>query len=298
MKNALPVYHVISLSLALLTLAFSNSSFAQGLPATDLWLAKIENGVPVDPVKINQGSGYNNQPHFSDDGSVIYYTREMAGDDSVQTDIATYDTRSSKTRMVNSTPESEYSPTPIPGRHAVSVIQANLDQKQYLYSIDIASGKMELLIPDVEPVGYHVWVDDREVAMFVLGDSFTLQTARLGTPGSKLIADNIGRSLRKHPASGEILFVDKNSEPWKIVAYNPETASTRIVMPLFPGNEDFTIDAKGSYWTGNGSKLYQRKPTDERWQLVSDFSNAGVGKISRLAINLQSGQIALVSDRQ
>lgn len=296
MNKALPFHRVIPLGLSLVAMAFSGSTFAQGLPATDLWLAKIENGIPATPVKISQRGGYNNQPHFSDNGSVVYYTREMPGDANAQTDIAAYDTNTSKTSMVNKTLESEYSPTPIPGRNAVSVIQADLNQKQYLYAIDIASGKMELLLPDVEPVGYHVWVNDQEVAMFILGDSFTLQTARLGTPGTTQIADNIGRSLRQHPDSGEILFVDKNSEPWKISAYNPETARTRIVMPLFPGNEDFTIDAEGTYWTGNGSKLYQRRPTDKRWQLVTDYGNAGVGKISRLAINLQSGQIALVSD--
>jgi len=296
MNKALLLHRFIPLGLSLVYMAFSGSTFAQGLPATDLWLAKIENGIPGAPVKISQRSGYNNQPHFSDDGSVVYYTRELPGDTEAQTDIAAYDTNTSKTRMVNNTLESEYSPTPIPGRNAVSVIQADLNQKQYLYAIDIASGEMELLLPDVEPVGYHVWVNDQEVAMFILGDSFTLQTARPGTPGATQIADNIGRSLRLHPDSGEILFVHKNSEPWNIAAFNPETASTRIVMPLFPGNEDFTIDANGTYWTGNGSKLYQRKPTDTRWQLVTDYSSAGVGKISRLAINLQSGQFALVSD--
>lgn len=296
MKKTLSFHHVIPLGLALLAMALSSSTLAQGLPATDLWLAKIENGVPVKPVKISQRNGYNNQPHFSDNGSVVYYTREMPGGDNAQTDIAAYDTNTSRTTMVNNTLESEYSPTPIPGRHAVSVIQADLNQKQYLYAIDIVSGNMQLLLPDVEPVGYHVWVNDRQVAMFILGDSFTLQIASLDTPGASQIADNIGRSLRLHPATGEILFVDKNSEPWKIAAYKPETAGTRIVMPLFPGNEDFTIDAQGTYWTGNGSKLYQRKPTDKRWQLVADYSNAGVGKISRLAINLKAGQIALVSD--
>jgi hypothetical protein len=296
MKTNLPFHHILPLGLTIIGVAFSGSSLAQGLPATDLWLTKIEKGVPVSPLKISPQHGYNNQPHFSDDGSVVFYTREMPGNDSAQTDIAAYDTKTSKTRMVNNTPESEYSPTPIPGRNAVSVIQADLKQKQYLYAIDVATGSMELLLPDVEPVGYHVWVNEREVAMFILGDSFTLQTARLGTAGTKQIADNIGRSLRKHPESGEILFVDKNTEPWKIAAYSPETKATRMVMPLFPGNEDFTIDSNGTYWTGNGSKLYQRRPTDSRWLLVADFSNAGVEKISRLAINLQSGQMALVSD--
>lgn len=289
----------ILLSLTLFAMTITGNTFAQGLPATDLWLVKIENGVPGhQPIKINEGDGYNNQPHFSENGLVIYYTREMPAEDSnAQTDIAAFDTATSTTRMVNNTPESEYSPTPIPSREALSVIQADLNQKQYLYAIDIGSGDMELLLPDVEPVGYHAWVNDQEVAMFILGDSFTLQTARLNTAGTALIADNIGRTLRKHPETGEILFVDKNSEPWQIAAFNPETTDIRAVMPLFPASEDFTIDANGTYWTGNGSKLYRRTPTRQGWELMADYSESGIRRISRLAINLQSGQIALVSDR-
>ncbi len=294
-----PTLHLaITMVLALFSMTFFSNAFAQGLPATDLWLAKIENGVPGEPVRISQGDGYNNQPHFSENGSIIYYTREMPVENAdAQTDIAAFDTNTSITTMVNNTPESEYSPTPVPGRNALSVIQADLNQKQYLYAIDIDSGDMELLLPDVEPVGYHAWFNDQEVAMFILGDSFTLQTARLNTAGTTLVADNIGRSLRRHPLSGEILFVDKNSNPWQIAAFNPETTTIRVVMPLFPTSEDFTIDANGTYWTGNGSKLYRRSEADISWELMADYSAVGIDRISRLAINLQSGQIALVSDR-
>jgi len=287
----------ISSCLTMLAMTVTCNTFAQALPATDLWLAKIENGVPGQPVKISQGNGYNNQPHFSENGSIIYYTREMPGDETtVQTDIAAFDTKTSITTMVNHTPESEYSPTPIPGRAAVSVIQTDLDQKQYLWAIDVENGDMELLVPDVEPVGYHAWVNDQEVAMFILGDSFTLQTARLNSPGTTLVADNIGRSIRRHPETNEILFVDKNREPWQIAAFDPEADIKRDVMPLFPASEDFSIDASGTYWTGNGSRLYKRSPDDSRWELMADYKNLGIDHISRLAINLKSNQIALVSD--
>jgi hypothetical protein len=283
---------------ALLAMVISTSGMAQGLPATDLWLADIVDGVPGQPVRINETGGYNNQPHFSADGSVVYYTREMPAEDgAAQTDIAAYDIATSTTRMVNHTAASEYSPTPIPGRNALSVIQMDLDQKQYLYAIDIATGDMEVLFPDLEPVGYHAWINDREAAMFILGDTFTLQTATLGTPGATVIAENIGRSIRRHPQTGEVLFVDKNAEPWQIAAFDPETGLTRAVMPLFPGNEDFTIDANGVFWTGNGSSLYKRSPGDARWQLMADYSNAGVGRITRLATDPQCNRIAMVGVR-
>ena len=287
---------LLSFSLAMLAATFAGKLFAQELPGTDIWLAKITNGLPTEPVKINTGNSYNNQPHFSKDGSVIYYTREMTGGEAAQTDIAAFNIKTSITTMVNNTSESEYSPTPISGRNALSVIQVEADQKQRLWAIDVATGKMDLLLADVELVGYHAWINKSEVAMFILGDSFTLQTARLDAKGSKLIADNIGRSIRKHPQTGEILFVDKNREPWQIAAFDSKTTQVRGVMPLFPASEDFTIDASGNYWSGNGSKLYKRSPGDSRWELMADLKTFGINHISRLAINLKNKQIALVSD--
>ena len=287
-----------SVGLLLIAIVFGNTTQAQGLPETDVWLVKIEQGITDKPLKISDGSGYNNQPHFSADGSVVYYTREMPGDEEVtQTDVAAFHTGTSTTTMVSQTAESEYSPTPIPGRNAVSVIQAESDQKQRLWAIDVRSGEMELLLPHVEPVGYHAWVNDFEVAMFILGDSFTLQTASIENNDTKLVADNIGRSIRKHPSTGEVLFVDKTREPWQIAAYNHKTHALRGVMPLFPGSEDFTIDTNGDYWTGNGSKLYRRSAGDRRWELVADFGGFGLGNISRLAIHPDKQQIALVAEQ-
>jgi len=155
---------------------------------------------------------------------------------------------------------------------------------------------MHCLSSRLRLISYHAWINDSEVAMFILGDSFTLQTASLDNKHTSLVADNIGRSIRKHPQTGEILFVDKNREPWQIAAFDPETTKVRGVMPLFPASEDFTIDASGNYWSGNGSKLYKRSPGDSRWGLMADFNTFGINHISRLAINLNSGQIALVSN--
>ena len=69
------------------------------------------------------------------------------------------------------------------------------------------------------------------------------------------------------------------------------------VIPLFPASEDFTVDANGDFWTGNGSRLYKRSPGQDRWELMADYSLLGISHISRLAINLNSMQIAIVSDR-
>ena len=71
---------LLSLSLAMFVATFAGNLSAQKLPGTDIWLARLVNGVPVEPVKINTGSGYNNQPHFSEDGSVSTNAQPVTAD--------------------------------------------------------------------------------------------------------------------------------------------------------------------------------------------------------------------------
>jgi hypothetical protein len=284
---------------ALFSICMCANSLAQDLPQTDIWLADINQGTTGNPVKINPTTGYNNQPHFSVDGSIIYFTREMPDSQKgAQTDIAAYSIGDGQTRMVNSGDQSEYSPTPIPGKNALSVIEVEPDQKQRLWSIDIDNGDTTLLLPGVEPVGYHAWINDSSVAMFILGEPFTLQTAEIGVGNATIVAENIGRTIRRHPLTGEILYVDKTSEPWEIAALNVDTGFKRMIMPLFHQGEDFTIDGNGTYWTGKGNKLYSRLPGDEDWTLVADFSMSGIGNITRLATDPASSKIAIVSDHE
>lgn len=53
----------------------------------------------------------------------------------------------------------------------------------------------------------------------------------------------------------------------------------------------------GAYWTGNGNSLYRRAPDGKRWELMADYSNASVGRFTRLAIDPECSRIAPVSDR-
>ena len=50
-------------------------------------------------------------------------------------------------------------------------------------------------MPNVEPVGYHTWIDPKTTAVFILGESFSLHLAKVGDDPSLFLADNIGRAL-------------------------------------------------------------------------------------------------------
>lgn len=148
---------------------------------------------------------------------------------------------------------------------------------------------------NAEPVGYHSWFNPHSVAMFILGDSLTLHTASLGEEAARQLADNIGRTLRKHPLTGQVLFVDKTQQPWKIAILDPQSGAIGEVMQLFPGVEDFEVGPAGRFWTGNGARLYRSNAANNAWELAADLSEFGISNITRLGVSPDDRQLALVS---
>ena len=92
------------------------------------------------------------------------------------TSTATTSPRARSTRVTN-TPESEYSPTVTPDGAHISVIRVEADGTQRLWRFTLDGRSPELVLTDVKPVGYHAWVDDHTLALFVLGSPATLQLA-------------------------------------------------------------------------------------------------------------------------
>src|SRR2546423_8892325 len=115
--------------------------------------------------KITDFAGYNNQPFFMPDGQSILYTSIR----NKQEDIYRYDLRTSATAQVTNTPESEYSPTLMPDRKNISVVRVEADGTQRLWRFPLEGGAPSLIIENIKPVGYHLWIDDHMLALFVLG---------------------------------------------------------------------------------------------------------------------------------
>lgn len=274
--------------------ALAHTAHGQALPDSSVWLLDITGDKPGTPLRISPETGYHNQPMFSADGRSVFFTSEQPGG---QTDILRYAVAEARLHTVHQSPDSDYSPTPIPNQEAISVVRVEApDARQRLWRIPLDGAAPGVLLPDVEPVGYHTWLDGQTVALFILGETFDLHIAVIGRPGSTRAFANIGRTLRRHPDSGEVLFVNKNIEPWAIAALNPGTGSSRNVMPLFPGIEDFEVDSEGRYWMGSGSKLY-RSNLGHGWALVADLGGWGIRGITRISVHLDGRKLALCSIR-
>ena len=282
MKSLIPVA---------ITLLFPLTLAAQDeIPGYEIFIADLSSETKV-PVNITNRPGYDNQPSFSVDGTQLYYTR-METDS--QTDIWVYNLKSGQNARLTETPESEYSPTPVPDKQALSMVRVEADLKQRLWQLNLEDGDFQLLLSDLEPVGYHAWIASDSVALFLLPEPFSLVVASINGD-SKTIAEHIGRSLHLNPASEALLFVDQSQTPWQIMSADLVSNEHVQLAELFPAQEDFTVSRSGTLWTGLDSKLYKRAPGADDWQLVADYADHGISGITRIAVSTDERLVALVS---
>jgi hypothetical protein len=268
-------------------------------PATDIFLLDLGTGSGGklklgQPLKISTWAGYNNQPSFLPDGRGILYTSIR----DKQADIYRYDLRASSTTQVTNTPESEYSPTLMLDGKSISVVRVEADGTQRLWKFPLAGGSPALVLEKIKPVGYHLWIDQDTLALFVLGKPNTLQLVDLRTGKAEWVADNPGRILRRVPHQNKFSFVHKVSDQeWLIKTFDLKTRSVATFIKTFPGAEDYAWTPAGVLLMANGSKLFARKESDWAWVELADLSSAGLKNITRIAVSPKGDRIAVVARR-
>lgn len=267
-------------------------------PGTEIYLVDLTvsggNLTAAAPKNITQRKGYDNQPYFTPDGQQILYTSFRE----IQTDIYRYNIASGKQDRITSTPESEFSPTVMPDRTNMSVVRVEPGQVQRLWRFSLTGGKPELLLEEIQPVGYHAWVDDTILGLFVLGNPNTLQIADVSSGASTVVTKSIGRSIHHIPGGNEISFTQKVAEEWFIKGFDVESGETKPITKALPSQEhDYAWMPDRTLLMADGSKLYKQKPgTDKDWVLVADFASNGIKGITRIGVSPDGKRIAFVAD--
>jgi hypothetical protein len=275
----------------LLTLAYAAPVVAQ--PSSDIFLADlaVRDGVVRvgSPANVTSRPGYDNQPHFLPDGSGLLYT--SIGPDG-QADIFRYDIASRVASRVTSTPESEYSPTPLEGG-GFAVVRVELDSVQRLWRFG-ASGEATLLLPDVEPVGYFAWADAHRVAMFVLGSPPKLKLVDTRSGEVRRLAEDIGRTVQKVPGRAAVSFIQRvEGGRAFVVEMDANTGRLRNIVEARRDGDFHAWTPDGILLMSEGTKLFQWHPAQRRWRELLDLSPRGLA-ITRIAVSPQGDRIALV----
>jgi hypothetical protein len=244
---------------------------------------------------ITQREGYDNQPFFTSEGQSLLYTSIREDN---QADIYRYDIADSSISKITFTPESEYSPTVMPDGKHFSVVRVEADSTQRLWKFPLAGGEPILVLPDVKPVGYHAWADEKTVMLFVLGNPPTLRLADTRTGKAEIIIENIGRSLHKTPKREAISFVHKTSETeWHIKQLDLKKREATLLTKTLSGREDYAWAPGGILLMANEAQLYKFEPQkDNDWQAIANFASAGLKTITRLAVSPKGNRLAFVAN--
>ena len=235
--------------------------------------------------KFNQ-SGYNNQPSFFN-GREIYFSTNMYND--TITEIARMDLNSKRLYRVTETVEAEFSPTLSPDPDFFSTVRIERngrDQSLWLYPVDRSSYGRRLL-EKIDNVGYHLWLSEYDVALFLVTNPVSLALANVNSGEYRIVLENIGRCMRLSQ-NGEIIFVHKlSSINWYLKSYDPDLGKIRIIAETLPGKEDFEILPDGSIIMGSGAHLFRYVDfgVNAQWTKIDDFSSLGIDNITRMALS-------------
>ncbi|HEX6941841.1 MAG TPA: hypothetical protein VF128_02870 [Gemmatimonadaceae bacterium] len=239
--------------------------------------------------------GYDNQPNWSRDGRTLFFTSVREGE---QADIYRVDPsgKSEAVRVTLTSPESEYSATPMPKQNAISVIRVEKDSTQRLWSVPLDGSAGAPVLERIKPVGYHTWANDTLLALFVLGSPNTLQLASTKSGRGDTIVTGIGRSLHT-TRDGQVSFVHKvSNDEWWLTLLDPKTKQQRRLVRMPDRVEDYAWTPDGLVLAGQGSVL---KSFDPRrggdWETVADLAAHGLTGITRLSVSPRGNVVAVVA---
>ena len=255
-------------------------------PGTDIYLVPMTGGLAVAERR-EASAGVRRtrlrQPaDLQPDGARILFA---ANHDGKQTDVYVFDRASGRVSQLTRTPENENSPTPLPAGigepGGFSVVQSEMrppDAKpgpiQRLWRFNASGASPQLILADINPVGYHAWVDADRLALFVLGQPNSLQLASVKTGKGEVAANGIGRSLHRIPGTRLVSFVHQEaSKGFFIKQIDIDSKKIDTLTRVVEGNTErdmaWTPDGKTILMSG-GTKVFSWTRGGSAWTEVFD----------------------------
>ena len=183
----------------------------------------------------------------------------------------------------------------MPDQKFISCILQRKNGKQDLVKYPINGGEPIILIDNLK-VGYHAWMDNNSLLLFVLEDTSTngLHYYNLVTKENKKLATDIGRSLQRVPGKPAVSFIKKTPGEWLIREYDAITKKIITIMPALHNHEFIAWTKKDLALMSDGNDIYFAKQGNNNWKKVKMNSTIPLKNISRIAINEQNNKLVVV----
>jgi hypothetical protein len=282
---------------------FANAQTPSG---SNIWvgqLVKDEQSFVIQGLKqMTHTDDYTNQPYFLNEETLLF--TQAVNDKNIskneQTDVFKLNLITGEQTNLTKSSTSEYSPTPMPNQAGLSVIRVNETGRQELWQLDFNGKPIRNLLPAIEPVGYHVWLNEHELMLFVLGEPHKLVKADIKNPNSEgeVLDINPGPSLFNIPNTDLFSYTKQattgNTEVWQLKIQSfVNSSAIALDSVLLPDTAYYYA------WSHEGDLLTSDNGTlvamdlSKKPRLFTKVKGACTTNISRIAVSV-SGKIALV----
>ncbi len=264
-------------------------------PNTEVYLfdLKIEGDslLLTNKINISNNEGYDNQPSFYDDNTVLFASTRNGQTDIRQYNIAT----KAHTWLTHTDFGSEYSPKRIPDSKDISAVRLDTSGLQRLYQYSFGSIKATPILAHAK-VGYYAWHDKNTLVNTQLTPhGMDLYINNLDSGINFSVRPNVGRSVAKVPNKNQISFVTVLEDKNQIWTIDPVSGQGSGVTSI-EGVQDFCWLSNGTLLGSHHNELLAYH--DEKsayWWSAHTFDDPELQSITRMAINPSETKLALVS---
>jgi len=240
---------------------------------------------------ISNNEGYDNQPSFYDENTILFSSTRNG-----QTDIRAYDITTETTKWLTDTPVGgEYSPTRIPMSTSVSAIRLDTTGLQRLYRYDTTNGASTTLLNDAK-VGYHLWYNSNILVNTVLVENrMDLAVSYPSENRTTIYQQKVGRNLLRIPKTDLISYVDKTGDGNMLKSMNVLSGATDTIINAYE-MEDFAWLPNKTLLGGHENTILKYHPDKAtNWSVAHTFSDLDIGNISRLTVSPDGTKLVLVA---
>lgn len=270
------------------------------LPEFEIYSSKLEinNGVTqvTDVINLTNHDGYDNQPSFSPDGKLLYFSSIR---DNIQADIYAIDMSDRSTKQITNTAESEYSPVFTSDGNSFTVVRVEKDSVQRMWEFVKNGTTQKVILPKIDSIGYYCKIDDKRYAFFMVTEPPAMVVADIKKQTTITIDKNIGRCIKRIPGENAISYIFKKSDnQWVIKKYDLNKNMISIISLIPAISEDFiwTSDKNLIMARNNQFWMYNYKSENPEWKMISEIQELKDKKIYRLALSPDGVTLAFVAD--
>lgn len=243
---------------------------------------------------ISNNEGYNNQPYFKDNNTLLY-----AKNNDGQTDISVFKLfENSETFFNPKTEGGEYSPQPIPNSEWIAAVRLDPDGKQRLYRYKQDGTSSEII--DEAMVAYYAFYDaETLISSVIIEDELELIYFDFKNNHSYRLLKGSGRSIHKIPNKKAISYTSSNEEKnWDVYQLDMESLESFFIVQLPTGIQDMIWINDSQILIGSGAKLFFYDLFENGdWKQVANFSEKGIKNITRMTLSQDGNKLAFVAEK-